>query len=532
MACSITLSKLTWSTPDGRQLFSDLDLTFGAERTGLVGRNGVGKSTLLALIAGDLQPVSGGISVQGSLARTLQTQQAGADATIADFFGLRDEFDLLDRAEAGLATADELANADWMLEARVTTTLSQLGLSATPTTPFAALSGGQQTRATLAKLVLADPDFLLLDEPTNNLDQDGRKAVADLLNIWQKGAVVVSHDRDLLDQMDAIVELTSLGATRYGGNYSHYRALKAQELAAAHHDLADAERQLANSKRDAQARAERQARRDKAGRKKRKKGDMPKLLMNAMKERSEGTGGATARLSDDRIAKAEDTAIQARKKIERLQPLEMTLPSTGLPRGRTVLEVRNLVAGYAPGFPVIKDLSFSLTGPERVALTGPNGSGKTTLLSVLVGKLRPDSGYVHVSEYYCLLDQHVTLLDPASSLLENFKRLDPDSDENTARAALARFKFRADAALQPASSLSGGERLRAGLACTLATSSPPQLLILDEPTNHLDLDAIEALESALNDYDGAVLVVSHDTRFLEAIRIERRIDMSARTHPG
>ena len=265
MSASITLSHIGWSTPDGRTLFSGLDLSFGTDRTGLVGRNGVGKTTLLKLISGDLAPQAGKVSVKGTLGVLRQIVQVAPNETIADLFDATEELMLLRRAEEGKASVDELAAADWTLEARLASALGRVGLEATPQTPLASLSGGQRTRAGLAALVFAEPDFIVLDEPTNNLDREGRAAVIDLLATWRAGAIVVSHDRELLDTMDAIVELTSLGATRYGGNWSHYRARKAVELASARHDLADAERRVSDVARSAQANAERKARKDGAG---------------------------------------------------------------------------------------------------------------------------------------------------------------------------------------------------------------------------------------------------------------------------
>jgi ATPase subunit of ABC transporter with duplicated ATPase domains len=242
MSASITLSHLAWSTPEGRPLFSNLDLSFDAGRTGLVGRNGVGKTTLLKLAAGDLQPQSGTVSVNGTVGVLRQVVQADPAETIADLFGVNEALALLRRAESGEAGVEELALADWTLEARIAAALGRLRLESSPEIPLARLSGGQRTRAGLAALLFADPDFILLDEPTNDLDRDGRQAVIELLGAWRKGALVVSHDRELLETMDAIVELTSLGATRYGGNWSHYRERRAMELAAARHTISPTRR--------------------------------------------------------------------------------------------------------------------------------------------------------------------------------------------------------------------------------------------------------------------------------------------------
>jgi ATPase subunit of ABC transporter with duplicated ATPase domains len=206
-----------------------------------------------------------------------------------------------------------------------------------------------------------------------------------------------------------------------------------------------------------------------------------------------------------------------------LQPLTVRLASTGLPAGKTVVQADSLTGGPDPDDPVIRELSFTIIGPERVAITGPNGSGKTSLLRLLVGELAPVSGAARILSTFAMLDQTISILDPRQTIRDNYRRLNPDEDENACRAALARFMFRADAALQVAGTLSGGEILRAGLAATIGGRTPPQLLILDEPTNHLDISAIEAVEAGLKAYDGALLVVSHDRTFLENIGIGREI---------
>ncbi|WP_424630771.1 ABC-F family ATP-binding cassette domain-containing protein [Bradyrhizobium sp. SYSU BS000235] len=526
VSASITLSHLAWSAPDGRQLFSDLCLSFNAERAGLVGRNGVGKTTLLKLIAGGLPPHAGTVTVNGTIGVLRQSVQVAVDETIADLFGVRTALAVLHRAETGEASNDELADADWTLEARISSALTEAGLDAEPETSLATLSGGQRTRASLAALTFAQPDFLLLDEPTNNLDRDGRDAVIALLAKWRAGAIVVSHDRELLETMDAIVELTSLGATRYGGNWSLYREQKALELAAARHDLADAEKRVAEVARSAQAAAERKTRKDSVGKKQSRKGGTPRIVLGAMQDRSEASGGDNTRLAEHRRTRALEDAATARKRIEVLQPLAVIVPPTGLAAGKTVLIVDGLTAGYHSERPVIRDLSLAITGPERIAVTGPNGAGKTTLLAVITGQLRPLAGTVRTMTPFAMLDQRVSLLDPAVSIRDNFQRINPDADENACRAALARFMFRADAALQTIATLSGGQMLRAGLACVLGGSTPPPLLVLDEPTNHLDIDAIEAVEAGLRAYDGALLVVSHDNAFLEAIGITRRLELT------
>jgi ATPase subunit of ABC transporter with duplicated ATPase domains len=216
---------------------------------------------------------------------------------------------------------------------------------------------------------------------------------------------------------------------------------------------------------------------------------------------------------------------QARAGVERVTPLTMALPESGLAANRTVLSFNDVVLDRG-NRRLFGPLNFTVRGPERVAISGPNGSGKTSLLKLVTGELMPTEGIVERGVACAYLDQHVGLLEGGLSLLDNLRRCQPDLTANQAYAALARYGFRNRDALRLAGALSGGERLRAGLACVMSSATPPQLLLLDEPTNHLDLSSIEELERALQAYDGALIVVSHDAAFLTAIGAERAMATS------
>ena len=519
----VALHAVTLATPDGRPLFENLELAFGADRTGLIGRNGVGKSTLLRVIAGEAAPHAGTVERSGRVAMLRQSVQTVVGDTLADLLGIRAALARLHRLEAGRGSVADAAEADWTLESRLEGALAEVGLAGIEVErPLTALSGGQRTRAALAALIIAEPDLILLDEPTNNLDADGRDDFARALAGWTRGAVVVSHDRALLRRMDRIVELSSLGAQVYGGGYDLYAARKEEERAAAGHNLDVARRDAVAAERRIQAARERKAQRDARGAQGRAKGDQPKILLDAQKERSQRTSGGASALADRQRAAATEALGQAEAAVERIRQLSVRLPSTGLPAGRTVLAFASV--GYAhPGAEAIfARVDFTMTGPERVALVGPNGTGKSTFLKLASGAAAPTSGTVSRPVRSVGLDQGVAMLDPQATILDNFRRLDPTATPNRARAVLARFLFRNSDALKPVGALSGGEMLRAGLACTLGASHPPQLLMLDEPTNHLDLDSIAAIEAALADFDGALLVASHDEAFLAAIGIDRR----------
>jgi ATPase subunit of ABC transporter with duplicated ATPase domains len=528
MSPLITLNSVSAATPDGRTLFENLTLAFGPERTGLVGRNGVGKTSLLKLLSGEATPRSGDISRVGRIGLLRQVVVSDPDARLADLLGVAPALDRLARIEAGQGDEADLAEADWTLPNRMDVVLADVGLDGLePDRPALSLSGGQATRAALAALLLAQPDMLLLDEPTNNLDAEARVLVARILRRWRGGAVVVSHDRALLGEMDRIVELSSLGARVYGGGYDLYAARKAEEAAAAERDLADAERESDRTAREAQAALERQAKRDAAGRRFAARGSEPKILLGAQAERAENTGARGHRLAERRREGAAEDLAEARARVERVRALAFDLPSSGLSPGKPVLAFDDVTFAWPGGPPLIEGLSFHIAGPERLSVSGANGSGKSTLIRLAVGDLEPIGGVIQRGVAAVILDQRVSLLRDEETILEAYRRLNLRADANAAHAALAKFLFRNSAAHQTVGSLSGGERLRAGLACVLAGTTPPQLLILDEPTNHLDLDSVRAVEQALSGYDGALLVVSHDASFVEAIGVERTLTLPA-----
>jgi ATPase subunit of ABC transporter with duplicated ATPase domains len=524
MPTFITLDGLSYRTPDGRGLLDNLTLSFGAERTGLVGRNGVGKTTLLRLILGELAPTTGACVVRGRLGVLRQAFAPPPGASVAELMGVGEGLARLARLAAGEGSEEDLAEADWELEARLETALAAVGLeSVALDRPADSLSGGEATRARLAALLAGRPDVLLLDEPTNNLDAEGRGAIARAMEGWKGGMIVVSHDRELLRRMDRIVELTSLGARVYGGDYDLYAARKAEAETAAARTLADAEKTAERAAREAQAAREKKARRDAAGRAFRARGSEPKMYLDMQAERAEASGGRGSRLAERQRAAAQAELAEAEARVERLRRLDFDLPTSGLAAGKTVLAIEDAAFAYPGRPPVFEGVSLRIAGPERVALVGPNGTGKSTLIRLAAGELAPSAGRVTLGVPAALLDQKTAMLREGETLLEAFRRLNPQSDDNAAYAALARFLFRNAAAQKRVGELSGGERLRAALACVLMAARPPQLLILDEPTNHLDLDSIAAMEAALCGYDGALLIASHDADFLQAVGVEREV---------
>lgn len=512
----------------GQTVLDAVSLTLGTgEVVGVVGPNGSGKTTLLRSLFGACRIDGGEIRLDDQpIARLSRRAIARKIAVVPQVQALEPEQTVYDMVSLGrlphLTWLDSTGARD---DAAIVAALERVGLAQFAARPLRALSGGELQRAMIARALCQEAGHLLLDEPTNHLDREGRASVLDLLAGWRMAALVVSHDRELLEQMDAIVELTSLGARRYGGNYTIYSEQKAVERAALAHDLAHAEKTLDQMERRAQQARERQDRRDAGGRRKAARGDMPKILLGGRKENAENSAAAGSRLADRQITEAVGAREAARARVEIVTPLTITLPPTHLPAGRVVLDIADLAVGYEPDRPLLCALSFRLTGPERLALIGPNGSGKSTLLAAIAGHLTPLGGSIRTGARIARLDQRLADHRPEETVLSYLRRLNPDLDDRASRARLAQFMFRADAALQLVGTLSGGETLRAGLAATIGSTRPPELLILDEPTNHLDIDAIAELEAGLRAYDGALLVVSHDRAFLDAVGITREVGL-------
>ncbi len=520
----VTLNGVAARTPDGRGLFDNLTLAFGRERTAVVGRNGVGKTTLLRLVAGLAEPAEGSVTRIGSVGWLAQAQTPADDETIADTLDVAGSLAILHRVLAGDGSLDDMAEADWTLEERMRTALADVGLAdLAPNRRTADLSGGEQTRLRLAGLKLAAPDLLVLDEPTNHLDAEARAMIADVVADWPGGVVLVSHDRALLRRVDRIVELSSLGARVHGGGWDLFIERRDAERAAAERDLEQAERAIGRVQRETQMAQERQARRDRTGKAARANNSDPKILLDAQAQRAEESGARGQRLAERKRQAVEADLAQARERVERVRQLALSMPSTGLPAGGVVLNLNDAVVTVEDDRRLLGPLCLRLTGPERVAVVGPNGAGKTTLLKLIAGLIQPSAGAIERPVRAALLDQQAAMLKPDETLVEGWLRLNPQGTPNAARAALARFLFRNVQADRRVGELSGGERLRAALACVMTGAQPPQLLVLDEPTNHLDIDAVEAVEAALSGYDGALVVVSHDVDFIQNLRVDRTI---------
>ncbi|QIX26134.1 ABC-F family ATP-binding cassette domain-containing protein [Nocardioides sp. JQ2195] len=512
MSSPLRFTHLTFAWPDGSVVIDDLDLLVPPGRSGLVGDNGTGKSTVLRLAAGDLSPTSGSVRAEGRVGWLRQDLTLRAEERVDDHLGVRRIRAAIRAIESGSVDETDYATVgdDWDIEERVAAELDRLGLpNDILDRRLGELSGGEAVQLGLARVLLQRPDVLLLDEPTNNLDTSAREHLYGVVETWRRTLLVVTHDRDLLERVDRIGDLREGSVQWYGGGYTAYAAqVEAEQEAAVQaattarqdmrkqkNDLIESQRILSGRKRYA----------DKMYATKRE----PRAVMKLRKRAAQVSAGKYRQLHEDRLESAKERLDEAEAKVRDDREIRVDLPATEVPRGREVLRADLALRTGAR-------VELDLRGPERIAVVGANGSGKTTLLNTITGAVEAE-GLLEVKVPIGMLDQRLDTLDDSLTVFENVKQRAPHADDNEVRARLARFLFRGAKGDQLVGTLSGGERFRATLAAVLLAEPAPQLLLLDEPTNNLDFSSYDALVSALASYRGALMVVSHDQGFLEDI---------------
>ena len=577
-AAHVSIAHLHFAHPSEPTLFSDLSAVFSAPLTGLIGDNGCGKTTLMRLILGDLTPDSGSLAVPERMAYLPQDLGLDREQTLAELCGISEILWALQAVESGEYSPElyDTIGDNWDVEERTLTALATYGF--TPGTQvdrdnpdtvralFArqmhSFSGGEAVIAALASLMVSDPEFILLDEPTNNLDSAAKAQLFTALEALPCPALIISHDRDLLERMHVIAELHAdrqgLAHLRlFEGNYSTYRQALDTEQQAAQRRVSEAKNRVRSAHRE-WVHAQEIISKNMA---QVWKDDQPDTILALAKDASRQAAAKLRVLRVGKQEQAQEEYQNAQNEVRVQEKIYAELSQQPLPAGRKVLELsrvdsrcvdsrvsRETFAIQQPtkvdslhispagadsesqqGTPAERPEHLILSGPEHLRITGANGSGKTTLLEAIAHAGDPEYRSPVEPAYrvgYCLegayIPQRITL-DPELTLLQSVQRANPGVSEQHLRDQLARLLFRRESVHHKTSELSGGERFRAAVAQVLLADPVPQLLMLDEPTNNLDISSVDWLVQALEAYTGALIVVSHDEDFCRRIRIDRTL---------
>jgi ATPase subunit of ABC transporter with duplicated ATPase domains len=527
----LTLQNISYTHPNKDLLFSDINLTVNNhEKTALIGNNGVGKSTLLKIIAGELQLSSGQISVEAQPYYVPQIFGQFNHLTIAQALQIEDKLNALKEILNGNTSEENfnILNDDWTIEDRCNEALNYWQLNELDLSQkMEALSGGQKTKVFLAGISIHQPELILLDEPSNHLDIVSRELLYDFVQNTKSTLIIVSHDRKLLNLLNSVCELNKHGIKVYGGNYDFYKEQKQIENNALSQDIQSKEKALRKAKEKERETLERQQKLDSRGKGKQEKSGVARIMMNTLRNNAENSTSKLKSVHAEKIGGLSQDLQELRSSLPDIDKMKFGFDNSALHKGKVLFTATDINFGY-DNKPLWKDnLNFQITSGERIALKGKNGSGKTTLIKLILGDIEPQTGTIYRAENKSVyIDQDYSLLNNQLKVYEQAQQFNTSAlQEHEIKIRLYRFLFTKDDWDKPCPALSGGERMRLLLCCLTINSQSPDIIILDEPTNNLDIQNVEILTMAINEYKGTLIVVSHDETFLEQINVERTIEL-------
>lgn len=524
----LILQGVSYIHQNGDLLFDHINLKINKQdKIALIGNNGAGKSTLFNILTGSLAPSSGLFQTETKPYAVPQHFGQYNELTIAEALQIDDKINALYEILDGHVTDSNLAllDDDWAIEERCAAALRHWGIDGLDlSVKMKNLSGGQKTKVFLAGISVHQPEVVLLDEPSNHLDSAGREILYDYIATTLNTLVVISHDRTLLNLPDMVCELNKSGIKVYGGNYEYYVQQKEIEHEALNQDLKGQEKALRKAKTVEKASLERQHKLDARGKKKQEKAGISRISMNTLRNNAEKS---TSRMKDVHAGKVNELSeglTQLRKELPAADKMKIGFDNSGFHRGKVLVTAEDINFGYNTQKLWGKPLNFRIAVGERIALKGANGSGKTTLIKLILGQVVPQTGILTraaaINTIY--IDQDYSLIDNRISIYEQAQHANSGAlQEHEIKIRLNRFLFTKEFWDKPCSALSGGEKMRLMLCCLTINVLTPDIIILDEPTNNLDIQNIEMLTIALQEYQGTLLVVSHDEYFLKQINIER-----------
>lgn len=525
----LSIQQVAYAHPNKDVLFSNIQFNIGhQQKVALIGNNGAGKSTLLRIMAGILPASEGNVVTSAKPYYMPQIFGQFNHLTVAEALQVAEKLRALQEILAGNVTDAHLniLDDDWAIEERAREALDQWGLAALSfDQSLATLSGGQKTKVFLAGISIHQPEIILLDEPSNHLDIQARTQLYQLITNSRSTIVVVSHDRSLLNLTDTVFELSKQGITQYGGNYDFYLEQKQLEAGALEQDLKNKEKALRKAKEVERETIERQQRLDARGKKKQEKAGLPTISMNTLRNNAEKSTARIKSVHEEKIGNIAQELQELRKALPDKDKMKIGFDHSTLHKGKILVAAKQINLQY-DAHPLWREpLSFQINSGERIAITGANGSGKTSLLKLILGQLEPASGAISRALNKTLyVDQDYSLIDDRLKVYEQAAQFNQTGlQEHEIKIRLTRFLFTQDYWDKSCSALSGGEKMRLMLCCLTISGASPDLIVLDEPTNNLDIQNIDILTNAVNEYEGSLLVVSHDAYFLREIKVERTI---------
>ena len=527
----LTLQNISYIHPNKDLLFDTVCLTVNNhEKIALIGNNGTGKSTLLKIIAGELQASGGQINIGTEPYYIPQIFGHINHLTIAQALKIEGKLNAFKEILHGNATEENfnLLNDDWSIEERCKNALIYWQLTGLDwLQKMETLSGGEKAKVFLAGISIHEPELVLLDEPSNHLDLSGRQLLYDFIQSTQSALVVVSHDRKLVNLLHAVCELSKHGIRVYGGNYDFYSEQKQVEENALNQDIQSKEKELRKAKEKERETLERQERQNSRGKKQQKKEGTPQMLIDKMKNDAEKSTSKLKGVHAEKIGNISQELQHLRSSLSGMDKMKLGFDNSRLHRGKILITAKGMNFSYNTQALWEENLNFQIMSGERIALKGINGSGKTTLIKLILGNIEPQTGTIdRASKQSVYIDQDYSLIDNELSVYEQAQKFNIFAlQEHEVKIRLNRFLFTKEAWDKSGIALSGGERMRLALCCLTINSQSPDLIVLDEPTNNLDIQNIKILTNAINEYQGTLIVVSHDETFLEQINVERTIQL-------
>jgi ATPase subunit of ABC transporter with duplicated ATPase domains len=509
---------------NGESLFEHLSLTMNKPRVGLVGKNGVGKTILASILLGKITPYSGTVTRPTTFAAYHQqpSNLLSGKCSIAQFLGKEQALEALRQIEKGDCASKwfDLVGDEWNLEARLNQQLAAMELPQDPDFPCAQLSGGQLARLQLWQLFEKEAALLVLDEPSNHLDAQAKQWLIESMKAFDGSILLISHDRELLREMEEIWELSSLGLQVFGGNYDFYASQKQTEIQAIERQLTSVNKQKKRVEEHIQKSREKAEQRASQSNKLLKNGSQPKILLDGKKESAEDSASNRNKNAQLRQVHLHQKEQALKSRQEQLKSQKLYL-ADGQSRSRKVISIYEGVLSFGRALPI----TLQIYADDKIHLTGKNGRGKSTLLRTLLGNLPLSQGDLHVNTPLYYLDQHFKVIRHDLSMLNNLMLNCEGIQESDARTLLAGIGFRRDNVFRLGEVLSGGEKMK--LAMLIVSHQPHHpFLLLDEPDNHLDLDSKIMLAQALNTYRGGFVLISHDQEFAAESGTNRQVNLS------